>query len=210
MGSRNCFDNAAFREWWNQEAIMPFDSNAPDVSHMLTARLSQLPAAIELAKHEILTAWGIHALSILKDEFYVKAHGGVDVWGIKWDDVTEETLHRRLMRLKGYRKLKAGGKGRKRRLDAEIETHDIGIDTGRLVGGLQSGISPGAVFDVQADFVTVGADPIDPISGVHYASYFDAHRQIAPDEFDFVQIAEFESIAERAISAVVDGIFGGF
>lgn len=137
---------------------MELVSNVKQVEQKLRALSSTVPTLLLPATREI----GFQLLSWAKIDFEKKSkHGTAN--GSAWKPLVRATLRRRAWNLKEYRTL--GTKQAKTDyINAMVNNHQIGVDTGRLRNSLNFGTDTN-VFQATKDFVVVG-------SSVKHAKWF--------------------------------------
>lgn len=171
------------------------------VSHTLdeeVVRVQKIADATEEQGRTILEAVAIQVLSWVYADFRVKARGGTDPAGIKWEPITEAAIRSRLGKLQSYRNASKATKNQL--VAAAMANHEIGIDTGRLLGSLEYGRTVDNVFELSEESVTIG-------SAVAYAGHFAAKRPILdPKMITDERERELEEIAEEILGKKIGQI----
>ena len=149
-------------------------------------KLRQVAVIMLNATPQLLQVVGVGALGLIRSDFEVKSRGGTGVDGTTWKDVTEETKERKRKKGRG-----------------SSTAHQINVDRGLLRNSSQPGFSHaegGNIFDQSNTedeaSVTVGF-------GMEYAGYVDEVRELIPDPWPDVWLAELNEITEEAIDTIL-------
>jgi hypothetical protein len=167
--------------------------------------VNQVSAGLSIDRQDLLKVVGVELLMMAREDYLVKARGGMGADGIKWESIQLRSLrHRQRGGLRTERKNRRHqtsslkhANDTSRRIAPSAGDYEIGRNTDRLLNSLLPG--SGQNISVEDAVVEAGAETT-------YAAYFDNRRPILPETIPPAWLEELERLVQSQAQSAIEKV----